>query len=162
MKLVKNERRTADYALLEWLKPWKPASAKRMEGTCGNIQSAIDPRYDSETGKSGQGLFKDKYFYELVSAPMLLAKLLSGFKGLKVTGEGQDAYKITWSVVLEHKATGHVVTFYDWKGSSSFGSNLMPNDMPDDFRRDFQKLLCALASVQFPHPYDGCVIGEIA
>jgi hypothetical protein len=114
-----------------------------LNGTSGNIQRALV--------KAGES------YYTRVSAPMLLARLVSA--GCKPMIEGQDGYKTTWAIALKHKRTGTIVTFYDYKGASSFGSSGCESLQ---FKKDVVKVLNALADPTFPHPYDGCVVGEIA
>lgn len=160
-----SERRSNKPELLAALEGFQPCEADRINGTCGNIQWQFDGSPELGSGLSVKGykggIFDGKAFYELVSAPYLLAKLVAGYPGLQVNAEGQEGYKVTWTVILKHKKTGHVVTFYDWKGAAAYGSDLR-SEMPESFRRDLSALLKALASPYFPHPYDGCVIGEIA
>lgn len=159
-------RRNHNRNLLSAMEAFEIADPELIEGTCGNIASLVNPTFDKnpKTGnwESVGGLFKGKHFYDKVSAPFLLAKLVASFPGLKVSCEGQDGYKVTWTVVLKHKATGAIFTFYDWKGAASIGSNLMPSDVKGQLKADFLLLIKALADPRFPHPYDGCVIGEVA
>lgn len=161
--LPRIERRSADYKLLRALEAFEPASIDLAEGTCGNIQCQFNGEFNKQPDgewKTAGGIFNGKCFYDVVSAPMLLAKLVAGYRGLNVNAEGQDAYKVTWTVVLRHKKSKNVVTFYDWKGSASFGSNQY--EAKGAFKKDLTALLLALADDAFPHPYDGCRIGEIA
>jgi hypothetical protein len=162
---VVTERRNHNKELLEAMEAFEPASPDLIEGTCGNVQSEFDPSYDAdESGKYAYrgGIFSDaKPFYEIVSAPYVLAKLAASYPGLQISTEGQEGYKVTWTVVLKHKESGHVITFYDWKGAASYGSDLR-SKLPPGFKEAVKALLLALADPQFPHPYDGCVIGEIA
>ncbi len=153
-----HNRRSADYSLLDALKAFESADSSLLAGTCGNIQTQFNPEW--KNGAMQGGIFGGESFYEAVSAPFLLAKLVAGYPGLSVNAEGQDAYKITWTVVLKHKSSGNVVTFYDWKGGSSFGGNL--TSAKGKFKTDLIALLLALVNQNFPHPYDGCRIGEIA
>lgn len=159
-------RRQGKRNILAALDAFEPANDHDGVGTCGNIKSLFDPEYDVKTGKYKGGIFNNKPFYEAVDAPYLLAKLVAGYRGLNVNAEGQEAYKVTWMVVLRHKETGAIVTFYDWKGGSSFGSDIMPALAESvgyrSFKVDLTNLLKALTHKNFPHPYDGCSIGEIA
>lgn len=156
------KRRNNNIELLKATEAFEPADQSLLGGTCGNIQSVFDPQINySKMIKTREGLFGKKYFYEMVSAPMLLAKLVASYHGLDVGAQGQKAYKVTWTVVLKHKKSGHILTFYDWKGGASFGSNL-GDELPAQFKKDVAELLKALADERFPHPYDGCSIGEIA
>ncbi len=153
------ERRNANYNLLKSLKAFEPVEGELLENTCGNIQDQFNPTYYRE---KNPGIFgKGVAFYDAVSAPMLLARLCAGFSGLHIFARGQEAYKVTWQVILRYKESGHIVTFYDWKGSASFGSDLS-GELPAKFKRDVQSLLLALVDETFPHPYDGCKVGEVA
>lgn len=158
------ERRNNKMSLLAAMEPFEPGNPADINGTCGNIKDCFDPNYerDPKTGeyKYKGGIFKNKPFYEKVSAPYLLAKLVASYPGLKVSCEGQEGYKVTWTVVLKHKETGAILTFYDWKGAASYGSNI--RHCEGGLKNDIARLLKALADPRFPHPYDGCVIGEIA
>lgn len=118
------------------------ADGSRM--TCANITRHID---DS--------------FYESVSAPYLLARLVAA--GFVPEVVGIDGYKTTFDFMLKHNATGRVLTLYDYKGGSSFGTEFTSlDDVPKDFLKDVKAVIKALSNDRFPHPYDGCVIGEIA
>lgn len=151
------ERRSADYSLLKITKAFKPVAYKWAGGTCGNLQDRIFPTWTED-----RKLTKIPGFYERVSAPMLLGRLCALFMGLKIEAAGQRDYKVTWTTVLKHKETGKILTFYDWKGSASFGSDAYGEDAPESFIRDVRTLLDVLANPKCPHPYDGCVVGEIA
>lgn len=141
-------RRNHDARLLAIAKAFSPAPVTRIENTCANI------RWDVEGER--------ETFYQEVSAPYLLARLCAMFPGLQIETGGQENYKTTWTTVLVHKQSGHVVTFYDWKGASSYGSDVSGKDTPRAFLSDLRKLLAALSNDRFPHPYDGCAIGELA
>lgn len=156
-----SKRRNNNVKLLEIMNEFE--SIESNGGTSGNIQRVFDGTFNLDTGKNEGSIFKGgKAFYECVSAPYLLAKLVASYPGLKIRVEGQEGYKITWHVALKHKESGHVITFYDWKGSASYGSDLRDKEIPKKFKSDVAKLLKALADNRFPHPYDGCVIGEVA
>jgi hypothetical protein len=154
------ERRTADYSLLKIAEAFEPAAPEASHGTCGNIQSQVYG--DPFIGKSFERNPDYAPLYDRVSAPMMLARLCSLFHGLRIDVGGQEYYKVTWTVVLRHKETGHVVTFYDWKGGSSIGSDVYGKGTPKSFIRDVKKLVEVLCNERCPHPYDGCVVGEIA
>lgn len=158
------KRRNNNKRLLDAFEAFEPASPDLIEGTCGNIAELVNPKFTKvgDEYKHIGGIFKGKTFYEKVSAPYLLAKLVAAYSGIQVTTEGQDGYKVTWTLVLKHKESGHVVTFYDWKGAASIGSDVFPSSNDAQFKKDFIKLVKALADERFPHPYDGCVIGEVA
>lgn len=157
------KRRNADYKLLDALKPFIQGTDNDLNNTCGNIQNVFQ---EFNRDNNGEWNYKTKYgpdnqdaFYNLVSAPMLLARLVSA--GFKPIVEGQDGYKVTWIMVLKHEPTGCILTFYDYKGASSYGS-CMAGLENKAFQRDVLKVLKALMNPRFPHPYDGCVVGEIA
>lgn len=116
------------------------------------------PFNDYPSGFCGNISMKLKRICEEVSAPLLLARLVAA--GAIVKTEGQQGYKTTWQVVLKHKKTNNIVYFYDYKGGSSYGSNWPINS--ESFFRDVEEVLNALTNWKFPHPYDGCVVGEIA
>lgn len=160
------KRRNNNRKLLDVLNAFEPANPDDIAGTCGNIQSVINPKFDinPKTGKweNVGGIFKGKCFYDKVSAPYLLAKLAASYPGVQISTEGQDGYKVTWTIALKHKDTGATFTFYDWKGAASFGSNIFPDELKGQLKMDFILLIKALADPRFPHPYDGCVIGEVA
>lgn len=148
-------RRSANYGLLKGLAPFTPSKdTSDRDGTSGNIQFQVN-------GQDGPGMLNEgKSLYELVSSPMLLSRLCAGFEGLTVETSGQSAYKITWFVALVHSTSGIIVTFYDWKGAASIGSSVGRAD--GQFRRDLELLLRSLTDDAFPHPYDGCRVGEMA
>lgn len=152
--LAVRKRRNHDKSLLEIADKFKPTSIDRIYGTCGNIKQDVEGNFDTKDW--------DKCFAAAVAAPYLLARLCAMFAGLQIQSNGQEEYKVTWKVVLEHVETGHVVTFYDWKGGSSFGSDVSGENAPKPFISDVKKLIQSLRNDRFPHPYDGCVIGEIA
>jgi len=141
--------RNANYELTSIAKQFK--SGGEMVGTCANIQQQIEDGHNY-----------DSSFSNNVSAPYVLARLCALFNGLKIEANGQKSYKTTWEVVLTHTKTGHVLTFYDYKGGISYGSNIYGKETPEDFIKDVKNLLQVLADNRCPHPYDGCVIGEIA
>lgn len=153
------KRRNANYKLLEIFDKFESLpSTPYTDGVnfCGNIKHELegyDPKNGTYNGPIG-------CFYEEVSAPMLLARLVSA--GMQVKVEGQDGYKTTWEVVLKHKSTGHIIYFYDYKGGSSIGSNILSKKESPKFFKDVVTLCKALKNDRFPHPYDGCVVGEIA
>lgn len=152
-------RRNANYKLLEVSKLFVPAQdTVTPEGTCGNIQNLID-----DTSLKGPNTW-EKSFRGSVSAPYLLSRLITLFEGLKIEVHGQSAYKITWSAVLVHPETGFRFTFYDYKGAASFGSDVVKSGTKAEkaFIKDAKKLLAVLRDERCPHPYDGCVIGEVA
>jgi hypothetical protein len=151
--------RNADYKLLEKTQDFEVITQEKLwknhESTCGNITSVLKINPKTKKYESPGAI------YNLVSAPFLLARLCALFKNLDISANGQEAYKTTWNTALKHKKTGHVITFYDWKGAASYGSN---NEALDDkeFIKDATKLIKALCNDRCPHPYDGCVVGEVA
>ena len=162
-----DNRRNANYTLLKAFDLFESIAEIPDDDQqyCGNIQSSVMGMPDADNiGLNGiiypkTKLASNKSFYDQVSAPMLLARLVSA--GCKVSVEGQDGYKVTWQVILKHKKTGHIIYFYDWKGGPSFGSNA-DGMQSKQFIKDVVKLINTLTDAQFPHPYDGCVVGEIA
>lgn len=162
IKQPKNSRQ-ANYDLLSVFDLFEPVRDKeKIYGTSGNIQYCFenynlsDNEYKTKYGKAKKC---QKPFHSLISAPMLLSRLVSA--GCVPLVEGQDGYKITWRIILEHKKTKAIYTFYDWKGGSSYGSCKL-GFTNEQAKKDFLKLLQALINPKFPHPYDGCVVGEIA
>ena len=149
------ENRNANYDLLDIVKKFKPTGINRMEGTCANIKDLVEP-WDAYTYDF------DETLCGMVSAPYILSRLCALFEGLKIDVGGQRDYKITWCTVLEHKESGFVVTFYDHKGGISYGSDIYGDKTPDSFIKDLQQLIEVLKNDNCPHPYDGCVVGEIA
>jgi hypothetical protein len=161
-KLDKIESRSANYALLKAMEAFE-SSDRSPVGTCGNIKTQFEGELKLGPGKGFKyhgGIFGAEPFYKAVSASMLLSRLCAGFHGLKITVGGQSFYKTTWEVVLKHKESGNIVTFYDYKGAASFGSNVSKAE--GQFKDDLEALLLALVDDSFPHPYDGCRVGEIA
>lgn len=147
---TRQARRQGNAKLLAATKAFKPDTPDQIEGTCGNIQQNIwGEKYEDSLGQR-------------VNAPFLLARLCAAFNGLQIQVGGQEDYKTTWSTVLVHIDTGYVVTFYDWKGGASLGSNVYGKDIPAEFLKDVRALVEALCDDRFPHPYDGCVVGEEA
>lgn len=145
-----DERRGANYKLLKAAEKFEPC--EYPSGTCGNITS-ITERFDHAV----------MGWYERVSAPYLLSRLCALFTDLKIDVHGQDGYKVTWQVALKHKATGTHLGFYDYKGTSSYASTMTSEkDAPKEFLKDVVDLLMVLENDACPHPYDGCVVGEIA
>lgn len=156
------KRRDADYKLLKITEAFEPASPALSEGTCGNIQSLVIGDYWERHDTKLVENKSYKPLYERVSAPMMLARLCALFGGLQIDVRGQEGYKVTWTIVLKHKATGHIVTFYDYKGAPSFGSDVYGDSAPKSFVSDVKKLVEVLSNDRCPHPYDGCVVGEVA
>jgi hypothetical protein len=152
------ESRNANYELLKKLEAFEPETDfDRINGTCANIKSQVE-------GKPDLANFFEHYKTTLsaVPAPLVLSRLCAGFKGLRIQVGGQENYKTTWDTILRHKKTGHVVTFYDYKGGISYGSNVYGARADEEFIQDLKDLIEALKDPRFPHPYDGCVVGEEA
>jgi hypothetical protein len=149
--LIATKDRNADYSLVKVATPFEPTTFP--ESSSGKIQFCM--------GKKGDySAFYDNWG-DKVAAPYALARLCALFEGLIITTGGQEGYKTTWHLALKHKTSGVVVTFYDYKGGLSMGSNAH-NTIPADLKKDLKKLLDALVNDRCPHPYDGCVVGEIA
>lgn len=126
-------RRNNNKKLLGAMDAFEPASSDLLRGTCGNIQSLVNPTFKKvgEKYKNVGGLFKGETFYDKVSAPYLLAKLVASYPGLQVNTEGQDGYKVTWIVVLKHKETGGVFTLrLEGRCLLRFQSNAFRNHGP--------------------------------
>lgn len=146
------KRRDADYGLLAITKQFKnEPDTEKIVGTCANIRDTVEKDLEYED-----------CFYSQVSAPYVLARLCALFEDLTIQVCGQEGYKVTWQVILTHKKTGHVITFYDYKGGISYGSDVFGAKTPKSFIKDVQTLLNVLKNDRCPHPYDGCVVGEIA
>lgn len=132
-------------------------------GTSANIRDLFQQYVWNCEGpahyKTEYGAKNQKSFLDLVSAPMLLARLVAS--GCIPIIDGQNGYKVTWRVALKHKETGYVMTFYDYKGAASYGSHCdgLENTA---FIKDALTLIKTVINPHFPHPYDGCVVGEIA
>lgn len=144
--------RNADYKLLEIASKFKNAELERINGTCANIKQDIEPH----------PIPYEKTFGATVSAPYVLARLCAMFPGLRIEVDGQPGYKTTWNVILKHIETNHVLTFYDFKGAISYGSDVCGVTASKTFIQDVKTLIKALRNNRFPHPYDGCVVGEVA
>src|SRR5690606_1098813 len=153
-----DKRRQANYDLLKAFANFEQADPMAVNGTYGNIQMDFED-YDYKTGKYKTKYGKNKPFYYLVSAPMLLARLIAA--GFTPRVSGQDGYKVTYTFTLRHIPTGCILTFYDYKGASSFGACKKGHENKD-FQADALRVIKALINPKFPHPYDGCVVGEIA
>lgn len=153
------ESRNADYSLLKVAKLFEPGCPDtEIKNTCANIKSQVEALdtggdFDRWWGSTLSGC---------TSAPLALSKLCALFQGLKIDVGGQDYYKITWQTVLKHKETGHAVTFYDYKGGISYGSDVYGKQAPVEFIDDLKDLIEVLKNPRCPHPYDGCVVGEEA
>lgn len=159
--------RNANYKLLSIFKSFEVVTDRdSLINTRGNINYYFQSKglfgINEEHKNSQFDTLKNKGMFEVLSAPYLLAKLVSA--GCIPFVEGQDGYKNTWTIALKHKKTGHIITFYDFKSASSVGSSLTGYDSKDEktFLKDAEKLIQALINERFPHPYDGCVIGEVA
>ena len=150
-KPMDTSERNADYSLLSVAKLFEPIDPEFIVGTCANIRSQIEPSDDW-----------DNDFCMTVSAPYVLARLCALFKGLQIDVGGQNNYKTTWDTALKHVESGHIITFYDYKGGISYGSDVYGKDVSPSFIRDVRELLNVLKNDRCPHPYDGCVVGEIA
>lgn len=142
------ESRKANYKLLDAFNDFESVSDEFSKGTYGNIQNVIYPNW-----------VKVPRFYDEVSAPMLLARLVSA--GFTPSVQGQNGYKTTYNFTMRHKRSGCIVTFYDYKGASSFGA-CERGHSNKKFQMVLKKIIKALTNPRFPHPYDGCVVGEIA
>lgn len=156
MRLEKG--RDANYALLKIAELFVPAKGDDVFiGTCGNIQNLVDDT--AIAGRKWEDSFRAN-----VAAPYLLARLCALFEDLNITSCGQASYKITWQTALIHPETGFRLTFYDYKGCASFGSDVVSSKTAAEklFLKDVKKLLKVLRDNRCPHPYDGCVVGEIA
>lgn len=153
------DRRKHDPKLLAPFSKFVPEpDPEAVYGTSGNLQFVFEP-YSLKGGTQSLIHNGQERFYDLVSAPMLLTRLVAA--GFSPIVEGQEGYKCTWRVQMRHKETGHLLTLYDYKGGSSYGSD-------DAFlkceqsKADALEVLKALIDARFPHPYDGCCVGEIA
>ena len=143
------KRRNADYNLLKVTENFEVIESIEHE-TSGNIQ------WDVAKYRGKENL----YLYESVTSPMFLARLISLFDGLKINCHGQSAYKITWSACLRLKGTDLELCFYDYKGAASIGSTR--NTKNEDEAKLVSELLDVLCNDRCPHPYDDCVVGEVA
>lgn len=158
--------RNGNYKLLEKevLKEFIPVKLPDDIGTCGNIDNEIEPMPNWRDNNWEKA--RENRFHRKISAPYLLATLCAIFKGLVIDTEGQEGYKVTWFVALQHKQTGKYITFYDYKGGTSYGSDYYPakrkSATDKQFLKDVKTLLKIISDERFPHPYDGCVIGEEA
>lgn len=137
-------------------------------GTCGNVV----PHYDRETKKFtfkddsielGWTEFNKRYamFYDVISSPMLLYRLLCILHApVRVPTE---AYKSVWWVTLKHKETGAILQFGEWKGAAGTWTIYHDSaELPKSFAKDMLALCNELAAKDCPHPYDGCVAGCVA
>jgi hypothetical protein len=123
----------------------------------------------TETNGSIQSMTNIR-LYQQINAPFLLATLCATFEGLKIKTMGQSGYKCTWEIVLLYKPSKSqnnlILTFYDYKGGASYGSNLSNYGdlalIDCEFIHDVRELIWLIINDRFPHPYDSCVIGEQA
>lgn len=134
--------RKADYPLLNKIK---------------NFKAGAEP--DNSTGLRHAEI--ESNLYEKVSSPMLLARLVALIPGLKIETFGQLSYKITWHVAIEH-SSGLTLTFYDFKGAASIGIEETSKPLTKSQIKDINNLIHVLTNERCPHPYDDCVVGEIA
>lgn len=101
--------------------------------------------------------------YEVISAALLLYRLICLFPNPVVICEGANGYKVPWAIYLEHKKTGHIICLSEWKGSFSLRTTFYDsNDMPEDLKEDLLMLLDLIFSNNSPHPYDDVVAGSMA
>lgn len=158
------ERRNNDTEILNAFDGWESVTQdfvySKVSSTCGNISYDVEGEYDIKSHNHTKDLFNGKSFYKSVSAPYLLARLVAA--GMKVETRGQEGYKTTWHVWMRHKETGHFLSFYDYKGASSYGSDVYGKTAPKEFIKAVTQIILAVTNDRFPHPYDGCVVGEIA
>jgi hypothetical protein len=170
--IPRSEERDADYARIKKVSSaWKPI---KNADACGNF--TIGMLYDASkrefvkvaTSKDGNTDYKkiDALeaggcipVYRVMPSALWLYRLLCLFP-CKVKSEGPEAYKLVWSVSLQHKATGLSFTFYEWKGGFTCGH--LNETEPKAFIKDVMELLNLLASDQCLHPYDGVVAGSVA
>lgn len=134
--------RNHDKSLLAAGEPWVCAGPDVNPSGTSGLRHAIDAS-DGE-----------------VAAPYVLARLCAMFEGLHIAVGGQSFYKTTWQVALRHKESGLLLTLYDYKGAFSYGGPV--GLLTEEYKRDAKALIAALSNDRFPHPYDGCVVGEIA
>ena len=142
MNNKETKHRDADYKLLDNAKAFKPTSEPEISS--GLRHPEINTK-----------------LYDKVASPMLLARLCALFEGLQIEAMGQAGYKCTWTTALKHES-GLVITFYDFKGAASIGVGGYGEGFTKGQIKDINGLLTVLLSARCPHPYDGCVVGEVA
>lgn len=176
LDMKRSEDRDADYqAIQEITSKWKPIKDSEGEGSFAS-QLIYDPkdRKFSLVPETRDGKRDWKRHdaleasgcvpaYQVMPSALWLYRLLCLFKA-KVYSPGPEAYKLVWSVSLEHKASGQTFMFYEWKGGFTCG---FMNRIPDKkkfkaFEADILELLNLLASDKCLHPYDGVVAGSVA
>lgn len=106
-------------------------------------------------------------FYEATSSALLLYRLNCLFPGQLDHTQDIDEYKIVWRIYLQHRVTGRVIRFGEFKAAISISPLNFPSkeNLAADqlqFRTDAFELLDMLFSKQCPHTYDGTIAGSVA
>ena len=96
-----------------------------------------------------------RYMSREISSQLLYYRLTIVF-GMAPMGD-LDGYKVAWEVRLKHNDGGSVLSFMDYKGSSTVSF-----EGTTDASEDALRLLNYLISSDCLHTYDGIVAGTIA
>ena len=142
---------------------WEPVTANGFSGNfAGTLKVATDGKISYKTPKDYKSFdMESPGIYDVMPSAMWLYRLACTFKPI-VEFHGPDGYKLVWAASFEHKATGYVLHFYEWKGGFTLGATGEDTTTNAKFKKDVLELLNYLASDTCPHPYDGTIAGFIA
>jgi hypothetical protein len=143
--------------------------AKTELNAHSNIEMSL--RYEP---KSNEFYFIDNHYDTRYDSPTIASTISSAFMLYKLLClefypvyphilPEDKPYKELWLVGLKHKKSDNILTIGDYKAAVSIGMNFSePDQLPNDFKRDFLELLNFLISDDVVHPYDYTVAGSVA
>jgi len=142
---------------------WRPMARRANVDIYGDQR----PEWDRTSKKfvlrmETNDLGKYKYMYEVISAALLLYRLIVLFAAKVYSVPSRIQYANIWWVTLKHKETGIILTFGERKAAAGIWTSVHRDQMPESFKADTLELLNILADPKCPHPYDGCVAGSVA
>lgn len=142
---------------------WQQIEIGTMNLFCGNIcaQTYFDTK--ESKFKFGEYEYKNKNHYlvsQTIPSSLALYRLICTFFAAPIV---EDNYKTVWAYPLQHKTSGEIVLFSEFKGAFNFQMKQTSIDkLPYILGSDLLELLNYLASEQCAHPYDELTAGSVA
>jgi hypothetical protein len=101
--------------------------------------------------------------WKALPASLALYRTICMFNNPVVECEGNNGYKVPWTMHLLHTESNTVIAMREWKGGFGIGlPHYEHTKMPLSLKRDLTLLVETLVSDRSPHPYDGVVAGSVA
>jgi hypothetical protein len=147
---------------------WEVVDGDLADGTCADITVYFDDGQAMLTDRLNLNMTEYVEFnethvslYRQISAALMAYRLMLMFNSIEL--EKIDDYKQVWELTLQHKITGNIANFYDYKGGCSMGlKQTEVANLDADFKADLEELLTELVSLTIPLNYDGTVAGSVA